>query len=135
MLVAEDNAADARLIREALQLHGVEGEMLVAPDGELAIEVIRSLDAGENLKRPHLVIVDLNLPRKTGREVLEDLRLRPKLCDLPVVVLTSSEADSDRADVARLGAARYLRKPLRLEEFLELGVIFKDLIDVSRNVR
>ena len=83
--------------------------------------------------RPALFIIDLNLPRRSGRDVLEILRSLPACLALPVVVLSSSDAAQDRADAIRLGANEYLPKPSALDEFLSLGVIFKTMIDNSRS--
>jgi len=74
MFLVEDNPADAGLIRKALEEHGVAGELTVADDGEEAIHFIRSLDREPSVECPDLVIIDLNLPRKSGREVLETMR-------------------------------------------------------------
>ena len=125
ILLAEDNPADAALVRKALEEHGVEGELLVIDDGEMAIEFIQALDADLSAACPGLAIIDLNLPKKPGREVLERMRLSQRCRHIPVMILSSSDAERDRADAARLGATRYIRKPSRLEEFLSLGAIFK----------
>ena len=125
ILLAEDNPADAALVRKALEEHGVEGELLVIDDGEMAIEFIQALDADLSAACPGLAIIDLNLPKKPGREVLERMRLSERCRHIPVMILSSSDAERDRADAARLGATRYIRKPSRLEEFLSLGAIFK----------
>ena len=124
LLLIEDNPADALLVRKALEEHGVEGELTVLSDGEKAIQFIQSLDA-QLIDCPDLVIVDLNLPKKSGREVLESMRRSERCPQIPVIILSSSDAHQDRADADRLGASRYLRKPSRLEEFLSLGAIFK----------
>jgi CheY-like chemotaxis protein len=77
---------------------------------------------------PDLVIIDLNLPRKSGREVLETMRRSDRCRHVPVVILSSSDAQEDRADAAWLGATRYIRMPSQLEDFLRLGAIFKEII-------
>jgi DNA-binding response OmpR family regulator len=115
------------LIRGALEEHGVEGEVLVIGDGEKAIQFIQAIDT-RPLECPDLVIVDLNLPKRPGREVLEHLRRSEKCRSLPVIILSSSDAAQDRADAARFGATRYLKKPLLLKEFLNLGAIFKEAL-------
>jgi CheY-like chemotaxis protein len=127
ILLVEDNPADAGLIRAALQEHGVEGEILIIADGEKAVQFIQAIDS-RSLECPDLVIIDVNLPKRPGREVLELLRLSEKCRLLPVIVLSSSDAAQDKADAARFGATRYLKKPLHLQEFLNLGAIFKDAL-------
>jgi chemotaxis family two-component system response regulator Rcp1 len=124
IFLAEDNPADAGLVRRALEEHGVEGELIVIADGEKAIEFIQALDA-EATACPDLAIVDLTLPKKPGREVLERMRLSERCGDIPVIILSSSDAERDKADAVRLGASRYIRKPSKLDDFLNLGVIFK----------
>lgn len=122
ILPVEDNPADAGLVREALEEHEV--------DGELAIRFIQAIDA-QSLACPDLVIIDLNLPKRPGRDVLECVRQSVRRRQVPVVILGSSDAQQDRADTLRLGASRYIRKPSRLEEFMSLGAIFKAMIDGS----
>jgi DNA-binding response OmpR family regulator len=130
-LLAEDNPADAGLVRKALEAHDVEGELVVVSDGETAISFIRSLDADPSFDCPSLAIIDLNLPRRPGREVLENMRRSVKCGRIPIVILSSSDAEQDRADAAHFGASQYLRKPSRLEEFLRLGAVFKATLGSS----
>jgi two-component system, chemotaxis family, response regulator Rcp1 len=131
IFLAEDNPADAGLVRKALELHGIEGELVVVPDGEKALEFIEALDATLPTQCPDLAIIDLNLPKKPGRVVLERMRVSERCRHIPVVILSSSNAERDRADAARYGASRYICKPTRLEEFLGLGAIFKSIIATS----
>lgn len=130
----EDNLADAGLVREALEEHGVQGELLVISDGDWAIRFIRALET-QPRECPDLVIVDLNLPKRPGREVLEVMRQSEKCRDVSVVVLSSSDAPQDQADAFRLGATKYIRKPLRLDEFLKLGATFREILESARNKR
>ena len=126
----EDNPADAGLVRRALEEHGVEGELTIFADGEKAIQFIQALDTLP-AECPDLVIIDLNLPRRPGREVLECIRNTERCRLVPVLILSSSNTQQDRADAARLGASGYIRKPSRLEEFLGLGAIFKETLGQS----
>jgi DNA-binding response OmpR family regulator len=116
------------LVRLALEEHGVEGELLVVADGEKAIEFIQAIEGEAASRCPDLAIVDLNLPKKPGCEVLERMRLCERCRHIPVVILSSSDAERDKADALRFGANRYLRKPSKLDEFLSLGAIFKAVI-------
>ena len=129
VLLAEDNAADVYLIREALREHQVNCELQVASDGQEVLETLtgESVRAG-TLK---LIILDLNLPRHDGIEILERLR-DTGLGRIPVVVLTSSDSQRDRDIALRLGAVRFLRKPSELEQFLSLGAVFKELLENSK---
>lgn len=131
-MLVEDNPADAGLVREALEEHGVEGELLLISDGDRAIRFIQALE-NRPVNCPDLVIVDLNLPKRPGRDVLEAMRKSPKCGDVTVVVLSSSDAPQDRADAFRLGATRYIRKPLRLDEFLRLGATFREMLESAQN--
>jgi len=125
ILLAEDNPADVYLIREALKEHGVDCAIQTATDGRDVLALIDSNDPGWH---PDLIILDLNLPRHDGIELLRKLRSTAGLDNVPVVVLTSSDSPRDRATATELGATRYLSKPSNLEHFLELGAIFKKLL-------
>jgi CheY-like chemotaxis protein len=130
ILLVEDNPADVILVREALEEHGVEGELIVANDGEKAIAVIQDIDC-EAVGCPDLFIVDLNIPKKPGREVVERMRQSVKCKDALIAILSSSDSARDQEDARRLGVSRYIRKPSRLDEFLRLGAIFKALLGRS----
>jgi CheY-like chemotaxis protein len=125
VLLAEDNVADVYLIREALREHKVDCELHVAPDGQEALEALKS--DSPHLQHLNLIILDLNLPRHDGIEILE--RLRDTGIHIPVVVLTSSDSQRDRELAIQLGAVRFLRKPSELEQFLGLGAVFKELLE------
>ncbi len=128
ILVADDNPADVYLIREALKEHGVNCAMHVAPDGKEVLQIISGADRGVPPQQLDLIILDLNLPRHDGLEILQKLREMPRMDGVPVVVLTSSDSPRDRETANRLGAAYYLRKPSSLEQFLSLGAVFKRLL-------
>jgi DNA-binding response OmpR family regulator len=122
----EDNKADVGLVREALEQHSVPCEVAVIGNGEIAIEFIDEIDAGR-YPCPDLIIIDLNLPKKPGKEVLK--RVRASACkDVAVVVLTSSDNQKDKEDVAPFVPLHYLRKPSQLDEFITLGAIFKEIL-------
>jgi len=111
----------------ALVEHGIEGGLFVVADGEIAIQLIEELD-NQPIDCLDLAIIDLNLPKRPGREVLERIRHSERCRGIPIVILTSSDAQEDRADAARLGADHYIRKPSKLEEFLKLGAFFKQIL-------
>jgi CheY-like chemotaxis protein len=125
ILLVEDSAADIGLIREALEEYHVRCDLTVIVNGELAIQYFDEIDAGEHTC-PDLVIIDLNLPKRSGKEVLRHLRTCESCPDVTVIVLTSSDNQTDRDDVTGFRLSRYIRKPSRLEEFLELGAVFKN---------
>jgi CheY-like chemotaxis protein len=124
VFLVEDNPADVGLIRRALEEHGVEGELTVIADGEKAIEFIQAIE-DQATPCPHLAVIDLNLPKKPGREVLARMRRSERCRHIPIFVLSSSDDERDKADAAQYGASRYIRKPSKLDDFLSLGSIFK----------
>jgi len=128
ILLAEDNPADVYLIREALREHGVDYTMRVASDGGEVLRIISSDQAGVEAQSLGLIILDLNLPRHDGLEILQCLRETTELAHIPVVVLTSSDSPRDRLIADQLGATCYLRKPSGLDQFLSLGATFKKLL-------
>ena len=130
ILIVEDNSGDVSLIRHALGHHGVRLKTVVMKDGERASKFLDEAEAKEQAV-PALIILDLNLPKKTGRELLARVRQSPLLKDVPVVVFSSSEAETDRQDALRLGANRYITKPSNLDAFLNIGAILKSILDAS----
>ncbi len=128
VLLAEDNPSDVYLIREALREHDVECNLRVASDGKDALSILSGAASDGGAGAISLVILDLNLPRHDGIEILQKLRESPVLEHIPVVILTSSDSPRDRLIANELGATRYLRKPSNLEAFLSLGAVFKELL-------
>jgi CheY-like chemotaxis protein len=125
ILLAEDNPADVYLIREALKEHGIGCTMQTASDGK---DVLALLASREGTCSPDLIILDLNLPRHDGIEILQKVRSTAATAKVPVVVLTSSDSPRDRQTANGLGATRYVRKPSNLDQFLQLGAMFKELL-------
>jgi two-component system, chemotaxis family, response regulator Rcp1 len=132
ILLAEDNPGDIYLIREALQEHGVDCAMRVVSDGKEVLSIIDDQDSPSGGEDYGLVILDLNLPRHDGIEILERIRESGWMAHIPVVVLTSSDSPRDRLVATHLGARCYLRKPSNLDEFLALGAVFKDMLETVR---
>jgi DNA-binding response OmpR family regulator len=127
IVLIEDNRADVGLIREALEQHDVRCEVIVIDNGEVALKFINEIDAGQH-PCPALVIIDLNLPKKPGREVLQRMRASTVCRDVPVVVLTSSDNEKDKGDVARFAPLHYLIKPSNLDDFMTLGALFRQIV-------
>jgi two-component system, chemotaxis family, response regulator Rcp1 len=125
ILLAEDNPADVYLIREALKEHGVSCTVRTVADGK---DVLALISAADNKWIPDLIILDLNLPRHDGIEILQKVRATEAISHVPIVVLTSSDSPRDRITATNLGATRYVRKPSNLEQFLRLGEQFKELL-------
>jgi len=120
ILLVEDNAADVRLTREALKDAKVHNQLHVAADGVEAIALLRREGRHAGSPRPDLVLLDLNLPKKDGREVLEEIKQDPGLQNIPVVILTTSQAEEDVLRSYQLRANAYVTKPVDLEQFLEV---------------
>lgn len=129
-MLVEDNPADALLVEEALNEHHVKADLLVLGDGEQAIQFVEQFDM-VGKPRPRLVILDLNLPKRSGKEVLRCIRDIAQWNQVPVVILSSSNAPDDREETALLGANQYIRKPSQLEEFLSIGAVLKRLWEGS----
>ncbi len=120
ILLVEDNAGDVRLTREALLEADVAVDLVAVPDGEQALEYLRGEGEHAGAPRPDLILLDLNLPRKDGREVLEEIKADPGLRSIPVVVLTSSESEKDILRAYELHANCYVSKPVDLGQFLDV---------------
>lgn len=126
LLLVEDNPGDVRLTREALRDGHLLNHLNVVGDGEEAIEFLRRRGAYAEAPRPGLILLDLNLPKKHGREVLEEIKGDEDLCRIPVIVLTSSTAESDVLAAYQLKANCYCAKPVQLDEFIELVTKIED---------
>jgi two-component system, chemotaxis family, response regulator Rcp1 len=123
----EDNPADVSLLKQALFENGVDIQLVVVNDGEKALEFI-DWSRVDSVSAPKLIVLDLNLPKRNGREVLEYIRAQGAWADVPLAVLSSSSASRDREDATRLGASAYIRKPMDLDEFIAIGSRLRTLI-------
>lgn len=126
ILLVEDNPGDVRLTQEAVREAKIRNTLNVVNDGEQAIAYVRRQGEFADRPRPDLILLDLNLPRKDGREVLQDLKCDPDLHRIPVVVLTSSEAEQDILRTYDLYANAYVTKPVDLEQFLHVVSSIQD---------
>lgn len=131
VLVVEDNRADVFLIREALERSGAGASLQVIPDGEAAIHFFDQIDNDPSAPCPALVMVDLNLPKRQGRDVLACIRQSRRCAHVPVLIVTSSDAERERDEMARLGVQGYFRKPSAYEDFMKLGEIVTVLLGRS----
>ena len=120
ILLVEDNPADADLTRESLADSKIYCELHVTVDGVEAMEFLRREGEYKDAPRPDLVLLDLNLPRKDGKEVLAEMKADPSLRMIPVVVLTSSKAAQDIVRSYSLQASAYVTKPVDLDGFAEI---------------
>ena len=115
VLLVEDDPGDVVLIQEAFEHNKVRNSLHVVGDGVEAMDFLRTSDS-----RPDLILLDLNLPRKDGREVLTEIKSDPDLCDIPVVVLTTSSADEDILRSYKLHANAYVVKPVDFNRFVDV---------------
>ena len=120
ILLVEDNPGDARLTREALAMSKVRNRLHHTRDGEEALAFLRHQGAFGGSPTPDLVLLDLNLPRRDGREVLEEIKNDPALKHIPVVILTSSQAEEDILRSYRLHANCFITKPVDLEKLTKV---------------
>ena len=126
LLLVEDNYGDVLLTREAFRSARVSNNLAVAGDGEQALAMLRREDVYFNQPRPDLILLDLNLPRLDGREVLTAIKKDPDLKRIPVIVLTSSKADIDILKSYELRANGYIVKPVNFERLQEIVASLED---------
>jgi two-component system, chemotaxis family, response regulator Rcp1 len=120
ILLVEDSPGDVRLTQEALRDAKVQNNLHVATDGEEAIAFLRRTGSYAEVPRPDLILLDLNLPKKDGREILAEIKADPSLKTIPVVVLTTSESEADILQSYQLHANCYITKPVDLEGFMKV---------------
>ena len=121
ILVVEDNRADVFLIRETIEATGIKVPVHVVNDGEEATRFFDSADRDDSAPCPSLVILDINLPKKHGTQVLQHLRNSRRCREASVIVVSTSDAAKDREAVILIGADAYFCKPSKYEEFLRLA--------------
>ncbi len=125
ILLVEDNPGDVRLTQEAFEEGGISNTLHVATDGVEALDFLHQRGDHEDAPRPDIVLLDLNLPRKNGEEVLEEINDDPDLACIPVIVLTSSRAEEDVVQSYELRANAFLTKPVDPDEFIEVVQSFQ----------
>ncbi|HLK50701.1 MAG TPA: response regulator [Bryobacteraceae bacterium] len=128
ILLAEDSAADVGIVRIALRDQKLNHVLHVARDGEEAIKFIEKADNDSKAPGPDLLLLDMHLPKYDGEAILKRLRSTERYAQIPVVVMTSSDAPQDHEKAQKHAAIFYFRKPSRLEEFIQLGVIVREIL-------
>jgi CheY-like chemotaxis protein len=128
ILLAEDNLGDVLLVQQALDEFHVEAELHVVRDGAEAIDFLSRMGSPGYAPCPNVMLLDLNLPKVDGPEVLREFRRRPDCAHTPVVVISSSDSPKDRARTAELGISRYFKKPSELGAFLQLGAVVMEVV-------
>jgi chemotaxis family two-component system response regulator Rcp1 len=120
ILLVEDNPGDADLAREALEGGKLKNRLFVVGDGEAAMDFLYQAGAYADVPRPGLILLDLNLPRKDGREVLADIKAHKDLKRIPVVILTTSQSEEDVLKSYNLHANCFITKPIDLNQFIKV---------------
>ena len=120
ILLVEDNPGDARLTREALRDAKVRNNLHVVLDGVEALAFLHRQGKHAAVPKPDLILLDLNLPKKDGREVLEEIKQNDDFRHIPIVILTTSQAEKDIIESYRLRANAFVTKPVDLEQFLKV---------------
>ena len=121
ILLIEDNPADVRLTLEAFKEGKVNNTLHVVGNGEDAIAFLKQEGKYNNAPRPDIILLDLNLPKKDGREVLEEIKSEPLLKRIPVIILTTSKAEEDILRTYNLHANCYINKPVDVDEFITIA--------------
>lgn len=129
IVLAEDSRADIFLVRQALAKSGLEHELLVLEDATGVTSLLSRI--GGDVRRPDVVLMDLNLPKVDGTELIKLFRQHPDCKSIPVIVVTSSDSPKDRARTAELGISEYFRKPSDLSEFMRLGPLVRAVLEKS----
>jgi chemotaxis family two-component system response regulator Rcp1 len=128
ILLVEDNPADVRLLEEAFKESRIESRLSVVPDGVEALAFLRREGRYSTAPQPDLVVLDLNMPRKDGRQVLTEMKADPQLRIIPVMILSSSSLQEDQRMAATLGAVRYIIKPHDFSQFLQVVRVIEDIV-------
>jgi len=131
ILIAEDNRADLILVQEALEKHGVNCRLFVAVDGEKAMQFLDQIDE-RAIPCPELIILDLNLPKNSGYEVLARIRSRGLCMHTRVVILSSAPGQRGEKETAELRVSRYIQKPSRFDEYMQIGAELKSVLAEGR---
>ena len=127
--MAEDNPADVYLVEEALRRHQFAYRLTTADNGEQMLKMIAHVEQNPSEGCPDIFLIDLNLPRRSGDEILAHIRHSSRCASVPAIVITSSDSPQDRARVRELGASFYFRKPADLEKFMAIGGIVRKFLE------
>lgn len=130
ILLVEDNPADANLVEEAIAEAHIECRISVVRDGAQAMDFIRRIEA-QRAECPDIVLLDLNLPKVSGEEVLKRVRRSPACATAKVLIVSSSDARADRERALALGASDYFRKPSSLDQYMLLGPKIRSMLEAE----
>jgi CheY-like chemotaxis protein len=125
VLLVEDNPADVFLVQEAIQREALQVRLEVVENGEDAIQIIQKMESEPSANCPDLILLDLNVPRQPGDQVLKRIRSSFRMGRIPVIVMSSSESLADRERLMKLGATDFFRKSASLGDFMKLGPLLR----------
>lgn len=120
IFLIEDNPGDVFLTKKAFQKAKIANHIHVAQDGEIAMEMLKKKGEYKDFVTPDIILLDINLPKKNGKQILEEIKADSALCRIPVVILTSSKAEKDILESYNLQASSYIIKPIDLNKFQEI---------------
>lgn len=129
MLIVEDNESDVFLIQEAIEATKLGLALDIVTDGEQAVRFVDAADSDPASPCPALVILDINLPKRQGAEVLRHIRQSRRCTNIPVIAVSTSDSGRDREQMANLGANGYFRKPSDYDDFMKLGDLVKTMLN------
>jgi CheY-like chemotaxis protein len=127
ILVAEDNRADVLLIKEALLTHAIPHELQLMHDGAQAMRFLSTMGKPEGGPCPDVVLLDINLPKVEGWDVLREFRKHPNCITTPVIIMSSSDATKDQEKMAAMNVTRYFQKPSDFDQFMKLGQVILEV--------
>lgn len=127
ILLIEDNPGDIFLVERALAEHRISHQLHVVKDGAEALAFVDHMGEPGEPPCPDVMLLDMNLPKIDGAEILKEFRKHPACARTPVIVMSSSDAHADRKRMAELGIDRYFKKPSNLEDFLKLGTVIREV--------
>ncbi len=126
ILLVEDNEGDVFLTKKAFEKAKITNSIHVAPDGEVAMDMLQRKNGYADHPRPDIILLDINMPKKDGKQVLAEMKADDNLRRIPVVILTSSEAEQDVLKTYDLHASSYIVKPVNLEKFHDVVTAVED---------
>lgn len=131
ILLVEDNRADVVLIQEALELHATEFRLHVVTDGERAVDYLNKVGTSDETPCPDLLLLDMNLPKIEGPEVLKEFKKNPACLKTPVIVISSADSFRERQMLAALDVVHFFKKPSDFEEYMKLGQMVVKVVNAA----
>lgn len=129
ILLVEDNRGDVMLVQQALEEHDLLHDLHLVTDGESALRFVALMGKPGEPPCPDVMLLDLNLPKVDGSQILSEFRKHPQCTQTPVIIMTSSDAAKDRERVDALGISHYFRKPIDFDAFMKLGGVIRKLVE------